>query len=887
MFTQQVDLSKSDASDAASKHQQTRRATAPSLAVTDNGESSLSTAANKEQQAKNHAPYQSNSSSSSKLSASSDRFGDANSTGASTPVDVRASADGVRRVTSATKVGATRTGLSSSRRTASSSDVVGEQQQQSQQKLSSHSNQRQSTQQFSDMTQPPANIRSNTNQKDELGANNHAAGIYRTKTIAQNMNTAHQHHHNHMQSHLNGQASTSQTTMTPDSKQVPTSSRAQLAQTHTGLEGNGSETTNGVDAKTTNKSAAPIKQQPTALNHHHHLNDQRAFLNMMSQLARTNVASNGTNGHKDRASSLSAQAPTHRHTTHKSTSSLQSEYQSPMGSQQALAHQLPRPRQQTQPPHHHHPHLPVQQAHQRLLPAECDICEMCTSSARIPGQPQSNRATTTSSVVAHQTVSSSSNTNDLESSIHRDAELEPLLLPYERDLPIEISFLVRQQAFCMARINHLDKQIRELREARHQQVSTSSHACNHLHQQQQHNHQQAEHHNQVHATSAGATAGASNKTGANFIPSDDSGGEYSRATASDDDELSSLLDHIAKSFKTDNMRNNNNINNNNIAQASPASNHIHVLNNNANIQPLSSGGGNVGDIALSNLGNLSTLQYQKQLMNQATSGSFCNFMANQQQQYAIVNPNYINHLHNPSAAALAATTSHQHNHMQPTMPLLFMGAPMTMATANSAAQPSSHSINSTIVPGVHYQPEPRYNQYYEDLYVQNTGLAANNSTPRHLSHMKAAAAAAAASNSMLSSGYMPQPNRVSLVEHLIRQREKRQVEAQLKSADNWLKSRSSGSSMNNANSNNVCQNGASSDAGATQFSSANNIAQAGVAASVNPNANSEDDSNNQSSCVASERLNGSNTKSASPKASLATSTSASSKPIRSTTTASD
>lgn len=143
--------------------------------------------------------------------------------------------------------------------------------------------------------------------------------------------------------------------------------------------------------------------------------------------------------------------------------------------------------------------------------------------------------------------------NDLEG--FKKTELESSL---ERNLPIELSFLIRQQAYCMARMNYLDRQIKELQEASQQsqphqqhidsaptQVSSSSNALNqrfHIH----HSHQQQRLFN-AHGQAVTTTT---SKNG-NFILSDDSGGEYSRATISDDDELSSLLDQIAKSVRPD------------------------------------------------------------------------------------------------------------------------------------------------------------------------------------------------------------------------------------------------------------------------------------------------------------------------------------------------
>lgn len=280
----------------------------------------------------------------------------------------------------------------------------------------------------------------------------------------------------------------------------------------------------------------------------------------------------------------------------------------------------------------------------------------------------------------------------------KDTELETLG-SLEKNLPVELSFLIRQQAYCMARMNYLDRQIRELKEAKHQ--------VPHQQQAQQVNHR---------AHSNGLMTG-NIKHGNGFIPSDDSGGEYSRATISDEDELSSLLDQIAKSVKPER----------NMNQCTSVNHHHHQLQ-------------------------------QHQLSSRANY----NVITSQPQQYAIINPGQL-HTHQ-------ATTA---------LPVFVMSSPIAVA------HPSS--ISSNILPGVHFQPEPRYNQYYEDFYTQSNNNNASNSTHSMM-------------NTRPSNGLhnlRPQPNTsqfdtsLSAIEQLVNQKERRQIRAQLKSADNWLKMRSS------------------------------------------------------------------------------------------------
>lgn len=267
----------------------------------------------------------------------------------------------------------------------------------------------------------------------------------------------------------------------------------------------------------------------------------------------------------------------------------------------------------------------------------------------------------------------------------------------ERNLPVELSFLIRQQAYCMARMNYLDRQIMELKESKLQSQAASTSVKNQTNNNR---------------TNPAATSNTIHTKNGNFIPSDDSGGEYSRATISDDDELSSLLDQIAKSVRPE--RNQAGYNQHFSNQLpSRANNHYSVITNNHPHQP---------------------------------------------QQYAIINPNQLQHQ---------------------AVPVFVMGSPIAMA------HPSS--ISSNVLPGVHFQPEPRYNQYYEDFYVQN-----NSSSPTINRHNR--------SQQFDSS--------ISAIEQLVSQKEKRQIKSQLKSADNWLKMRSSNlcnlsnnDNLNSANNN--------------------------------------------------------------------------------------
>lgn len=269
----------------------------------------------------------------------------------------------------------------------------------------------------------------------------------------------------------------------------------------------------------------------------------------------------------------------------------------------------------------------------------------------------------------------------------KESDLETLS-SLERSLPVELSFLIRQQAFCMARMNYLDRQIRELKETNKHAVSFQQSPSTSV--------------NQSHTIRTNA---ASHIKNGNFIPSDDSGGEYSRATISDEDELSSLLDQIAKSVR-------------------PVRNIDQNVSNN------------------------------QQRANHSV-------ISNQPQQYAILHSNQLHHQ---------------------AVPVLLMGSPIAVA------HPSS--ISSNVLPGVHFQPEARYNQYYEDFYVHNG--PSSSSINRQ--------------NGIRSQQF---DSNISAIEQRVSQKEKRQFKNQLETADNWLKMRFSdlynlnnNFSNNNNNSNN-------------------------------------------------------------------------------------
>lgn len=314
--------------------------------------------------------------------------------------------------------------------------------------------------------------------------------------------------------------------------------------------------------------------------------------------------------------------------------------------------------------------------------------------------------------------------NDLEG--YKNSELEAIS-SLERNLPIELSFLIRQQAHCMAKMNYLDRQIRELKETA--------------------NHQQQVDVNQVSSTSISnrnhsnrpinniAAATMTHIKNGNFILSDDSGGEYSRATISDDDELSSLLDQIAKTVRPEQRNNNDNM----------------LINSDSQIQHLL----------------LQQQQQQQPYPQQQRLSTAYNMMNQQQQQqphqqqqpYTIINPNQLHH--------------------QQAVPIFVMSSPIAVA------HPSS--ISSNILPGVHFQPEPRYNQYYEDFY------AVNNAPP---STIAGPTASTMQRQNLNPNAYRSQhfDSSISAVEQLVSQKEKRQIISQLKSADNWLKMRTANNS---------------------------------------------------------------------------------------------
>lgn len=103
---------------------------------------------------------------------------------------------------------------------------------------------------------------------------------------------------------------------------------------------------------------------------------------------------------------------------------------------------------------------------------------------------------------------------------------------HDTELRPEILFLVRKHAEAIDRINKLEKRIEQI-ELSKSNVSSpeTSVKCNVMSPEVSHSRT-----NQISCKERNTT-------------SDDSGGEYSRATISDDDELSSLLDQIAKYSK--------------------------------------------------------------------------------------------------------------------------------------------------------------------------------------------------------------------------------------------------------------------------------------------------------------------------------------------------
>lgn len=329
----------------------------------------------------------------------------------------------------------------------------------------------------------------------------------------------------------------------------------------------------------------------------------------------------------------------------------------------------------------------------------------------------------------------------------KEAELETLG-SLERNLPVELSFLIRQQAYCMARMNYLDRQIRELKDVRQTNVPPQQQQANSTSTNQSHRNS-----NNIATSTIAANNTATTTThtkNGNFIPSDDSGGEYSRATISDDDELSSLLDQIAKSVRPE-----RNVNPN-VRTNHPRANYSNIASN----QP--------------------------------------------QPQYAIINP------------AL---------HHQQAVPVFVMGSPIALA------HPSS--ISSNVLPGVHFQPEARYNQYYEEFYAPNNNNNNNNSSATTL-HRSTGGGGGGIRLQQFD-------NSISAIEQLVSQKEKRQITSQLKSADNWLKMRSSGLSNLNSNYSNT-NNRTTSNGDGT-----------GSASDRNPVASSAPDNNSSNSVIEENR----------------------------------
>lgn len=382
-----------------------------------------------------------------------------------------------------------------------------------------------------------------------------------------------------------------------------------------------------------------------------------------------------------------------------------------------------------------------------------------------------------------------SDPNPLRDNPFKESELETLG-SLERELPVELSFLIRQQAYCMARMNYLDRQIRELKSDQtnkqgtsntlasastsnsqlrlannntnqsyyqNNQTCTSHNHLHHHHQQQQLQLQQQQHlirANNLAAQTAilsnhnHAIPTTSSKIGNGFIPSDDSGGEYSRATISDDDELSSLLDQIAKSVKP--------VDHNQLLTSNQ-----HQRQASANLHPQQN------LIFANQVAQLSTLPTLATLPQRSNHHHQYSVISNHQ-PYAIINPNQL-----------------QHHHQA--VPVFVMGSPIT------TAHPAS-SISSTVLPGVHFQPEPRYNQYYEDFYTQANNNNNNNINLQHqpttTSSMINTRHNSSGSNGLSRSRQFD--SSISAIEQLISQKEKRQIKSQLKSADNWLKMRSAG-----------------------------------------------------------------------------------------------
>lgn len=330
----------------------------------------------------------------------------------------------------------------------------------------------------------------------------------------------------------------------------------------------------------------------------------------------------------------------------------------------------------------------------------------------------------------------------------------------ERDLPIELSFLMRQHAFCLARMNYLDRQIRELRTEVKQSapivLPTNNTPSSIPPFHQSHNGQnmvdnQLSHRLAATTINCNINPAASNNKNGNFIPSDDSGGEYSRATISDEDELSSLLDQIAKSLRPETRGN----------QTIIGNNHLGI---NANQMPAQSGH------------LMAQQQHQLHRMN-----------------YGVLNnPNYSHipqqphHQQHQQPFAFLTNTSHLNTH-QAVPVFVAMSSPIALAHHPSAG------INSSILPGVHFQPEFRYNQYYEDSFVQNNHPSSSSSSTMLNNQMNNR------QHQSQALGKLQQfDSNISALEQLVSQKEKRQIKSQLKSADNWLKMQTTGLSNTNS-----------------------------------------------------------------------------------------
>lgn len=338
----------------------------------------------------------------------------------------------------------------------------------------------------------------------------------------------------------------------------------------------------------------------------------------------------------------------------------------------------------------------------------------------------------------------------------------------ERELPVELSFLIRQQAYCLARINYLERQIRELKsEAKHQNqqqltnimanASASSsppfhHYTPHIPNQNSATNQFSQRLAASSTTNIGNNIAGINHKNGNFIPSDDSGGEYSRATISDEDELSSLLDQIAKSLRPEARGNHL------PSQITPGSNNMAGSNH--------------------LFSQSSHLHHQSP--QRANFGALNHFACHQPAQ------------HQPYTFISNAGHLNSHHPQQAVPVLVAMSSPIALAHHHPAS-----GISSSILPGVHFQPEIRYNQYYEDSFVHNNMSSSSSTTM--LNHP--------INRPYSGLNKMQQfDNSISALEHLVSQKEKRQIKSQLKSADNWLKMQATGLSnprtddLNNAGS---------------------------------------------------------------------------------------